>query len=383
MSKYSTNFGSSDVSRRPDQIIGATNAVRVYDVILDNTHPDYELMGKELSVGVIRYSPIDRTVNKSDIKTLPYAFPSTANIRVMPLVNEIVLIENQPSELALEVFRSKQKLYYTSIVAMWNSVSNNFLVEENEEQVQDANYVETADVKPLVPYPGDVLLEGRFGQSVRFSGTISNRNTISTLENNGNPFTLISNGQAKTDETVRHTVENINEDSTSIYLLSNHLVPLEQARSKTKAWKKSPIKADTYQGSQVMINGGRLYFNSKEESTLFSSKEAFGVTSRTINLDAKDYIALDANKIYLGEKALKEEFEPVILGESMEGFLSTLLHHLHELAKDLVKAKTVDGKIIPNLIRRGKVMEASIKGLQNQINPGGKSQLKSRKVYTE
>lgn len=382
MSKYSTNFGNSDLRRSDFNLYDVETAVRVYDVILNDTHKDYINMGKELSVGVIRYAPIDRVVEKEDIRTLPYAFPMHSNLRVFPLINEIVILKNLPSEKSIDTHKAKVKVYYDTIVGMWNNPNCNFLADEDTPEVYEKEFIENNKVKPLSPYPGDVLIEGRYGHSIRLGGTKNNKNQISTEENNNKPFTLITNGQTETAEDVRHTVEDINQDSTSVYLLSNHSVPLEQARDKTKAWKKAPIKADKYEGSQVVVNGGRLYFNSKEESTLFSSNDAFGVTSKTINLDAEDYIALDAKKIYLGEKALREEFEPVILGESMEGFLYVLLFNLQALADDLIIAGT-SGLMVQNLITRGKLMQASLKGLQNQINPGGKSQLKSRKVYTE
>ena len=47
------------------------------------------------------------------------------------------------------------------------------------------------------------------------------------------------------------------------------------------------------------------------------------------------------------------------------------------------KAKTVDMKPIPKLNIEGFVLESVVDGLMSQINPGGKSLLKSRKVFTE
>ena len=52
------------------------------------------------------------------------------------------------------------------------------------------------------------------------------------------------------------------------------------------------------------------------------------------------------------------------------------------LADDLIETGGA-GIMVQNLITTGIVMNASLKTLRNQINPGGKSQLKSRKVYTE
>ena len=273
---------------------------------------------------------------------------------------------------------------YITLLSIWNTPNHNAVKDPADETKLKLGweFKEDSNIKPLQPYPGDIITTGRQGQSIRMSGTKYFLNNLTDDSNNGAPFTIISNGKG-VDKKTNHIVEDINRDESSIYLVSDHVVPLKQARDKAKAWKKPPTRADTYQGSQVMVNGGRLYFNSKDESILFSSKEAFGVTANTVNLDAKEYIALDAEKIYLGEKALVEEYEPVLLGESTEQFFSELLYNLIELSKDLVKAKTIDGKIIPNLILRGKLLEAGMKSLQAQINPGGKSQLKSRKVFTE
>lgn len=386
MSSYSTSyFNQTPLSSATRETRRTSYPVRVVDVILDDTHPEYEKYEKSKSIGAIKYVPIDKEIKTDDPKTLPIAFPSSATIRTLPLVNEIVLLSKAPSEESVNSKSTNNTTYYTSIISVWNHPHHNAAPGEDVEGGVELgkDFKEKDNVNPLQPFPGDILLEGRQGQSIRLSGAKHFENIYTNQSNEGDPFTIISNGQKSVGNGTQHIVEDINEDDSSIYIMSNQTVPLTQARDKTKAWKKAPTKADRYEGSQVMINGGRLYFNSKEESTLFSSKEAFGVTSKTINLDAKDYIALDAEKIYLGEKALREEFEPVILGESMEGFLYTLLFNLQMLATDLQAATTIDGKPIPLLITRGKVMEASIKGLQNQINPGGKSQLKSRKVYTE
>ena len=385
MSSYSTSFTNQFAPNNNNKETKRFSyPVRVVDVIIDDSHDEYKKYDKSKSIGAIKYVPIDKNINTDDTTTLPIAYPSSATIRTLPLVNEIVLISKAPDEEAVNSKSTLGTTYYTSIVSIWNHPHHNAAPDENVEGNINLrkDFKEKNDINPLQPFPGDVLVEGRQGQSIRMSGANHFKNPYTTKTNEGKPFTILSNGQKSVGNGTDHIIEDVNEDESSIYLMSDHIVPLEQAREKTKAWKKAPVKADKYEGSQVVVNGGRLYFNSKEESTLFSSKEAFGVTSKTINLDAKDYIALDAEKIYLGEKALREEFEPVILGESMEGFLYTLLFNLQALADDLIIAGTA-GVNIQNLITRGKLMQASLKGLQNQINPGGKSQLKSRKVYTE
>ena len=113
-----------------------------------------------------------------------------------------------------------------------------------------------------------------------------------------------------------------------------------------------------------------------------SAKNIFSVTAKEAGIDAATSVGLDAEKVYLGGRA-KEELQPVILGDSLEGWLNQLLAELKRVGKAMTKAKTVDMKPIPDLNVEGALLVAVVDGLKSQINPGGKSLLKSRKVFTE
>ncbi len=56
---------------------------------------------------------------------------------------------------------------------------------------------------------------------------------------------------------------------------------------------------------------------------------------------------------------------------------------LEGMANDMGKAKTIDGKPIPLLNKRGLQAKPVIQALKRQINPSGPSKLKSKKVFTE
>ena len=56
-------------------------------------------------------------------------------------------------------------------------------------------------IKPLLPYEGDIIFEGRFGNSIRFGSTVNNE--LVTRNNDwseegiiGDPITVIRNGQS-------------------------------------------------------------------------------------------------------------------------------------------------------------------------------------------
>jgi hypothetical protein len=86
--------------------------------------------------------------------------------------------------------------------------------------------------QPLLPYEGDIIYEGRFGNSIRLGATVKNANlanTWSTEGTNGDPITIIRNGQGQPvdSDPFATTIEDINKDDSSIYLTSNQKIVLE------------------------------------------------------------------------------------------------------------------------------------------------------------
>ena len=81
------------------------------------------------------------------------------------------------------------------------------------------------------------MLEGRYGQSIRFGSTINQHippeeggshvpNNWSNEGGIGNPITLIRNGQTLDFEkpSFEHILEDVNRDASSIYLCSNQQI---------------------------------------------------------------------------------------------------------------------------------------------------------------
>jgi len=359
--------------------------VRVVDIILDESHPEYEKYAKTRAIGAIKYRFLDKIVNEDEPEKLPVAFPLNQTIKTFPLKNEIVLLQLATSPEAITSKDSEVVTYYSSIVNVWNDINHNASPDsDSTSNTVDLGYEfkENSELKPLHPFNGDTIIEGRHGQSIRFAGARSFKNTISTSDNDSKPFIILSNGHEKSSGDEFY-VEDINKDKSSIYITSDHTVPLDQSRDKYASAKERPTLAKSYKGSQIILKSGRLYFDAKEEDILFSSKGVFGVTSEAVHLDGKQYVGLDATKIYLGESAMRFELQPVILGNQLELFLLTLLSSLQRVSNVLTNAKVVDGKPIPLVNKEGPVLKADIKGLLNQINPNGNSVLKSTKVYTE
>ena len=354
-----------------------TFAARVAHVVLDESDEMYSDYGKQNSIGCIFYIPIGVDYEKKDLRDLPFAKPLDSSVRRYPLNDEIVLITSAPSSILTDRDKSA---YYTRVVSIWNNPNHNAFPAGDDLELGYS--VDEQRVSPLQPFYGDVVLEGRSGQTVRFGGEKHPKNIYTDDSNKGKPFIIISNGQVLKKDGNDFTEEDINKDDSTIFITSDHTVPLKQSRSKYKAANTEPTDASKYKGKQVILNSGRLYFNSKDEDILFSAKESFGVTAKDISLDGDKYVAFDAKKIYLGEKARLYESQPVILGDSLEYLLDDLFNSLTSLSKAMAKAQA-GGKPVTSLMKEAPKLRGIVRQLKRRINPSGKSDLKSKKTFTE
>lgn len=384
MSRFSSNFNQFNPIRYQRKEGSSFIPARVKDIILDSSHSEYEKYGGPNSIGVIKYEIVGRNIKAESTEDLPGAFPLNNTVRILPLINEVVLLQVAPDNSIKEIKGNNKITYYSSIVGLWNHPNHNASPSDDEDSLNLGKDIEeSSDVNPMQPFPGDYIVEGRQGQSIRLAGYKSNINPFTDDSNNGKPFTIISNGQETVGNGYEHIVENIDKDSSSIYLTSDHKIPLTFSRDKYESLNKAPIAADKFKGSQVLINSGRLIFNSKEEDINFSSKNIFSVTANEIGLDGANYIGLDAKKIYLGSRARQLEQQPVILGDALETWLKQLVTVLEQTGNAMSNAITAAGSPIPTINLQGPVLVSIAKSLGTQIKPGGASLLKSKKVFTE
>lgn len=267
-------FGSSNQS--PTKGVTALLAVKVMDIILDLKHPKSEQYGFWDGLGTIFYIRVDKITGNptlerdwKDSNQLQTARPIFANQKYYPLVGEIVLIMSAPAK---SVVKPKFAGYYLPNINIWNhphhnAVPNPLAMKEDStnqdykkaqgglvRHVTDGStdiklgkyFKENLNTKPLLPYEGDHILEGRFGNSIRFGSTIptnkideANANDWSEVGNLGDPITIIRNGQSDEldDKGWEPTIEDINRDNTSIYLTSDQQISsLNVSFLKWESW---------------------------------------------------------------------------------------------------------------------------------------------------
>lgn len=356
--------------------------VRVVDVILDDTHEEWDKLGRSEAVGAIKYRLLKKDIEESDSTVLPVAYPISSDLKKFPLKNEIVLLTSAPG-YGLDTSNLNVKTYYNTIVNLWNHPNHAAFPDDIDKELDLGKDIdELTEVNPMQPFPGDIILDGRQGQSLRLTGFPSPKNEFVDSTNIGKPLTILSNGQKQADNPYDPIVEDINEDASSIYLTSDHLVPLSQVRNKVESYgvRVKPPLANEYKGSQVVVNGGRLYFNAKEEGIFLNSNEYLELQSNYINLDGVKEVSIDAELIFLGEKVAKapqSTKEPVLKGTATINYMKELIDIMSGMAESMSIAANGGGPV-GSLNTEGSAALATLKILKGKTGP-----LQSKKVFTE
>lgn len=338
--------------------------VRVLDIILDNTHPRFIEYGEWNSIGTIFYedATFPTSILGGDNPIIPNvpAFPIFPNIKQYPLINEITYVIMLPGNNLMDNVNS-QVAYYLPPLNIWNSQHHNAVpvastISPDQDQdytqtelgsyrrVEDTSteinlgktFIEKINIHPLLPYEGDTIYEGRWGNSFRLGSTVKNAtisNKWSSVGENGDPIIILRNGQTdyNSDPWVPET-EDVNNDLSSIYLTSTQQLQLFPANVNNQSFSKStpPTNVGQYEENQIILNSGRLVFNAKSDSILALANKSIQLScGETLGVDAKQ-IALTADKIYLGSSEGIEgtKIQSVVLGENLNAVLkeiSTLL----------------------------------------------------------
>jgi hypothetical protein len=353
---------------------------RVVDVVLDESSPYWDEFGRSQSVNGIRYRPLDKAHSEDEDALLPFAYCGNTNIINVPLKNEIVIITALPSEnRAVNSLQTKN--YWFSIVNIWNHPHHNAYPDTLQSGTGAADlgedFEEVKTVAPLQTYPGDILISGRHGNTIRLGGTKHQYNNLTEDGDNGKPFIIIKNKMKEPEDGTSLSSEDINEDGSSIYMVSDHEVPLEEANTNAASWDEPADLAGVYKGDQVVLNGGRLFFNAKEEGAFIAAKEYIGLASKQVHLDGDDQVSIDGKKIYLGAVAMRREDEPVLLGQTTQDWLTTLVDNLDTLLQTLSKPGPPP-VYVAKAVATSTALLGGIKQLKTQIKL-----LSSKKVFTE
>ena len=382
--------------------------VRVLAVILDDkTYPElFKKYGEWASIGGIIWEYVKNPTTDKSLYTKNFALPLSPNIKHLPVENEIVLLVISSDSGVLNDVTSYQ-YYYLSPTNVWASSHHNATPDQiysnpgvntlpssqkqdyplvggtlvrrvNDEGTEIFKtgdpFVENSYIRTLAPYPGDVLIEGRYGNSLRFSSTskFGLKNNWSNYQAFNAPITILRNGQKidfKQDPWVNIS-EDINTDFSSIYLTSNQQIQLTPSSFSTTGYKPNqytPKSISSYTDPQVILSSNRLVFNSKSDSIILSAAKGILLsTNDSINVDTK-LITIRSQEINLGASDARER---AIKGDTFIKEMSSFLIALKQVQVALSTAANAGGPV-QSLIDVSATFGSAINNLQKALGTKG------------
>jgi hypothetical protein len=309
-----------------------------------------------------------------------------ANIKNIPIIGEIVLVTKAPTAYS-NLLTPGTEYYYTHPISIHSSVHHNGLPgstrslpnnnsrntntrsdaqagfpknsSDNSSQYSniDQYFPERLDVFPIQPYSGDLIIEGRWGQSIRFGSTIEEERNYPVkptwkkgLADTGNPILIISNGTNPDSNKKKYNefiLEDIDSDDSTLWFTSGQYVKFTPASTYNKSMIDKNVdlfKTNNYSGNQILGASDRIILNARKQEFIAFAKEGIGFsTEKAITLDAKTTIQMESSRINLGMNPT----EPALLGNITVQWLADLCSALNDLISQ-INAITVPTGVGPS-----------------------------------
>tara|TARA_R110000822_G_scaffold10358_10_gene39287 strand:+ start:3670 stop:4929 length:1260 start_codon:yes stop_codon:yes gene_type:complete len=360
-----------------------TSFGRVKDIILDENHPRFNDFGQWNGLGTI----IVEVFDKSNPGIEKVAKPYSPQSKSLPIINEVVQLFLLP--IPTDALTLREEYYYLPSYNVWNSPHHNALpnprnnnlppsqqldyqqtegglvrrvtdgsteIDLNSPSNPSQNtFVEKSNVHPLLPFAGDVMYEGRWGNSLRFGSTAKSnsiyKNAWSNSGDNGDPIVILRNGQPPntSDEGWIPITEDINQDLSSIYLTSTQKLSIDNntiSRFTPFSNLGRAITLNNYIGSQIFVNSDRIVLNAKKDSILIGSKKG-------INLSTEEYVNIKSLNLFIDSQNVKlgneNATEPILLGDKTTDLLSRIITQLVSICNILTTDQIYPGGTpVPN-----------------------------------
>ena len=388
---------------------------RVIDISLNSNSEIFNNSGGWAGIGSIKFQQLDISVTPSskNEESTTFAKPITGQLKNYPLVNELVLIFRGPSTKQTQITNTKN-FYYINTVAIWgnqhiNAYPDSYFTntdlassmnKSNDEILAGSTnknttqtttiplngnsggtFEEKGNIHPILPFAGDNIFEGRFGNSIRLGNTSKTgglQNNWSSTGDNGSPITILKNGQPSSGSSkgFEPIVEDINTDPTSIYLTSTQNIPIEVASSKQDSGegstvpfsnlaKQTPQSPKSYNAPQVILNSGRLLFNSTTDCIMMSSQKSILAEARE-DIGLKSIggnLTLQSDKGIVSLGGISSE-QPIVRGTEFANSYATLLDALELLIEALSKESMIpaaasSATLILNMIKEINVEDST------------------------
>jgi hypothetical protein len=383
LSSVIASIGKNNFSPVKKALVG-----RVYGVVTTENTPTkemFEKVGGYSGIGTIFYLDYEQSKNvvgnidNDFLNACKNAKPLYPQFQYYPILGELVFLEDLPSP-ASQISNTSTQKYYISTINLWNNNQQNSQ-PANDDASLGVTFVENPNIKALLSFEGDHILQGRQGNALRFSTTTTlykNLNEWSNIGKDDDPITILSNGFAY-DPNEKFHIEKINKDLSSIYLTSAQKIPLQTDKTGTLNNLTNPLNVPDYFNAQAIINSDRVVINSKRDEVMIFAKTNIEInTKNIINLNADERVHLNSNAVFLGPYSDAAIPQPVLLGYETIKLFQHLQETLTRLASYLSSAVSApEGAPILGLTSAGRDLMGDMKRVCDLLE-----KIPSQKVFT-
>jgi hypothetical protein len=364
--------------------IETTQEAVVVDVIVNDSHKGYSKDG--YNIGAVKFRFLKNN-HYRDTADLNWALPMDTNITSYPLLDEIIVVTQ-----ALNRFYYTKKINVTSRVTAHplqglndelspspstgankaanyqNSTINPIKdTKKSKKPILGEYFEDKEEILRLRHDEGDTIFEGRTGQTIRMGAAWKANTNFKSLLKDQSPnmlFRVGPNPKAKPTVKGPHglVVEDINKDASSIWMVTDQIVPLEYATAKSKIHGASVEDfPNRLTGNQIIINTDRFVLNTKKDKIMGHSLMGIHwTTNKDFTIDAdrdlRSKVTRNAQmkiggywesvagkrhsfaspKVYLG--SIQDEKEPLVCGAQMAKFLNDFLNVFIKNAPAIIAA---------------------------------------------
>lgn len=304
----------------------------VVDTTTAYTSTPKDAYGKTLPLGVVKVrTPNDGGDSAKQNAKDEWAVP-LGPIKRIPLIGEQVLTLQGPSWSADSAAVKNIAYYLTSCNVQDNlnigvlpqtfltgksnqpSQINNFLNSLGNPQTTTGlnpflgeTFQERSNIKPMQPFEGDTIIEGRWGQTIRLSSTIEASPHPDALAGKkvyalggsdweggvhgpGSPIMFITNGHAPITGKSQYSKESFELDNSTICLTSGQILKtFETGQPNLGLGVPRSNKANS---SQIVISSDRLVFNAKKEFLVLVAKKSVQIATPDWAADMNEVLSI-------------------------------------------------------------------------------------------
>tara|TARA_R110000787_G_scaffold19751_11_gene58934 strand:- start:9397 stop:10692 length:1296 start_codon:yes stop_codon:yes gene_type:complete len=416
--------GISYLSRNSNTVgnteeLGALNdkmvTARVVDISLNSNSQLFNQTGQWGGIGTIQYqlvsTPTSPIVSNQSLSS-NLAKPLFPQFKNYPLVNELVILFRLPTTGNSQA-TGTYNYYYLNSIGIWNHPEQNGIPDvystnttespsqnKSNDSIELGNiqqpsgtpfqldlngnsggkFIEKGNIRPILSFIGDQIFEGRFSNSLRLGSTSPSQGSVannwSTTGEIGSPITILRNGQPKDlgEPGWLPVTENINTDLSSIYLTSTQQIPIDVSVASSTTGggtsvpfsniiKETPQSPQSYNQQQIILNSGRLIFNTNVDSILMSSQKSIAMES----VEGLGIKSLEGNVNLLSPKGIvslgrQNATESLVLGDAFITQFSSLLENL-----DILLTALSGEPLIPAAAASSVLIKSSISNIKSQI----------------